>query len=563
MMENRVLLKRAVNHVCLIVAGIVTCFAVAPVRAEFGDLLFRLSATDRASRWFGESVSISGNTALVGAPDSFSTARSGSAYLFDVTTGQPLRTLAASDGATGDDFGKDVAIFGNTALVGAWQNSSSGDQMGKAYLFDVATGQELFKLMASDAVPEDRFGGGVALFGNTAVVSAQSQTETLGLPYVHSGAAYVFDVSSGQQLRKYTPSDGAPGDRFGGTIGQGSIAVSGNIAIGGARYKDNGGITDSGAAYLFDVTTGKELFKLQPSDPSDRNYFGHDVAISGNRALVGATQQFADVGSGAAYLFDVSTGQQLFKFAASTTWGAGFGWSVAMNSTTAIVGARDEDAAYLFDLETGQVLKKLTGPVDSQFGASVDINDDFAVIGARNENRIFGAAYVFDVSRDSALPGDFNNNGTVDAADYIVWRNGLDTNYTQADFDIWRANFGRSTAGAAAVADASSNSAIPEPPTLIVMCVSFVLMITPCRQRLWTRCSMRVRTNHSFSEWRLRSARQNSSRERPLPATTLRRDLSSSGWKRLKRLKQQRRVLNHRSLIPSLSHPGASAELVQ
>ena len=69
MMENRVHLKRAVNHVCLIVAGIVTCFAVAPVRAEFGDELFKLNASDAATDdQFGRQVDISGNVAIVGAP---------------------------------------------------------------------------------------------------------------------------------------------------------------------------------------------------------------------------------------------------------------------------------------------------------------------------------------------------------------------------------------------------------------------------------------------------------------------------------------------------------------
>jgi hypothetical protein len=481
MMEIRVHLKRAFNHVCLIVAGIVMSFAAMPARAEFGDLLFRLSPTDAPSvRFFGASVSLSGTTALVGTEFSRDTA--GSAYLFDVTTGQQLRRLAASDGAPGDDFGKDVAILGNTALVGASQdvvgNQSNGK--GKAYLFDVSTGQDLFKLTAFDASPYyDVFGNGVALIGNKAIVTAPSFSETQQAQYgvPHPGAAYVFDVTNGLELLKYTPSDGVPGDRFGGSVGQGSIAVSGNIAIGGARYKDDGGIIDSAAAYLFDVTTGQELFKLLPSDPREQNLFGHDVAISGNKALVGAPQQFAFNGRGAAYLFDVTTGQQLFKFTRSTL-DATFGWSVALNSTTAIIGARNEGAAYLFDLETGQLLKRLTAPTDSQFGASVAINDNFAVIGARSE----GAAYVFDISRGPTLPGDFNNDGTVDAADYAVWRNGLGTTYTQADYNTWRANFGRTAANVASGATAEMargpvSAHIPEPIALALIAMASVPLL--------------------------------------------------------------------------------------
>jgi hypothetical protein len=68
--------------------------------------------------------------------------------------------------------------------------------------------------------------------------------------------------------------------------------------------------------------------------------------------------------------------------------------------------------------------------------------------------------------------GDFNNDGTVEAADYVVWRNGLGSTYSQADYDAWRANFGRSDAGAASVATAdlssSGNSAVPEPTALLL-----------------------------------------------------------------------------------------------
>ena len=120
-------------------------------------------------------------------------------------------------------------------------------------------------------------------------MSRYRATKLLGLrvePSHFASAAYVFDVSSGQESQQYTPSDSVPGDRFGISAFQGSIAVSGNIGIGGDRYKDNGGLIDSGAAYLFDVTTGEELFKLQPSDPREGNLFGQDVAISGNKALV-------------------------------------------------------------------------------------------------------------------------------------------------------------------------------------------------------------------------------------------------------------------------------------
>jgi hypothetical protein len=65
-----------------------------------------------------------------------------------------------------------------------------------------------------------------------------------------------------------------------------------------------------------------------------------------------------------------------------------------------------------------------------------------------------------------SLSGDFNGDGKVDAADYVVWRKGLGTIYTQADYDVWRNHFGQ-TAGSGA--GAIPNAAVPEPTTLVLL----------------------------------------------------------------------------------------------
>jgi hypothetical protein len=97
------------------------------------------------------------------------------------------------------------------------------------------------------------------------------------------------------------------------------------------------------------------------------------------------------------------------------------------------------------------------------------------------------------VSLRDSIPGDFNADGTVDAADYIVWRKGLDTDYTQADYDQWRANFGQ-TAGAstsALIAAGGSHPAVPEPSTVIL--AFFVLVFCSLRTRAFYVFSRRVR----------------------------------------------------------------------
>jgi hypothetical protein len=65
------------------------------------------------------------------------------------------------------------------------------------------------------------------------------------------------------------------------------------------------------------------------------------------------------------------------------------------------------------------------------------------------------------------LPGDFNSDGVVDAGDYVLWRKGLDTAYTLADYDVWRAHFGEST-GSNTGSSLRSATSVPEPGTLLL-----------------------------------------------------------------------------------------------
>ena len=144
----------------------------------------KLTASDAASEdYFGYSVGISGATAIVGAH------RDGSAYLFDATTGAQIAKLTASDAAAGDNFGISVGISGATAIVGAHRDADDdGFYSGSAYLFNATTGAQIAKLTASDAAGGDYFGHSVAIFDNTAIVGAFADDDA----GFNSGLAYVF-----------------------------------------------------------------------------------------------------------------------------------------------------------------------------------------------------------------------------------------------------------------------------------------------------------------------------------------------------------------------------------
>jgi esterase/lipase superfamily enzyme len=274
----------------------------------------KLTASDVVeAQQFGWSVAISDTTAIIGATgDNDNGSGSGSVYLFDTTTGLQIAKLTASDAAAGDNFGRSVAISGNTAIIGAPFDDDAGVSSGSAYLFDTTTGVEIAKLTASDAAAGDLFGFSVAISGTTAIVGAWGD----GDAGFNTGSAYLFDTTTGVQIAKLTASDFAGFDSFGY-----SVAISGTTAVVGAFGNDDAG-SNSGSAYLFDTTTGVQVAKLTASDAASGDNFGRSVAISGNTAIVGAPfDDDAGFSSGSAYLFDTTTGVEVAKLTASDATG--------------------------------------------------------------------------------------------------------------------------------------------------------------------------------------------------------------------------------------------------
>ncbi len=333
----------------------------SPVQAATYTLNNKLTADDAAyDDHFGTSVAISGNTAIVGSIyDDDDGADSGSAYLFDITTGQQIAKLTADDAASGDYFGDAVAISGNIAIVGSVYDDDVGTNSGSAYLFDITTGQQIAKLTADDAAAGNHFGDSVAISGNTAIVGSDRDDDA----FTTSGSAYLFDITTGQQIAKLRADDATAGDRFGT-----SVSISGNTAIVGSYWDDDDG-SASGSAYLFDITTGEQIAKLTADDAEAGDRFGSSVAISGNTVIVGSYWDDDDgPASGSAYLFDITTGKQIAKLTADDAEaGDRFGSSVAISGNIAIVSSHlddgigsDNGSAYLFDITSGEQIAKLT-----------------------------------------------------------------------------------------------------------------------------------------------------------------------------------------------------------
>jgi len=423
---------RHLNLTMVLTAGAICLAGVA--HADCGNQLHKILPIDDGHQLtFGWFISFDGATAVVGAPASNDNGVfSGSAFIVDTTTGQQVFKLLPSDGARRDSFGQDVAISGTTTIVGAINNDDNGDNSGSAYIFDAATGQQVFKLLPNDGAAEDWFGFSVAIDGDIAVIGAPQDDDNGSA----SGSAYIFDATTGQQLFKLLPDDGMFSDQFGI-----AVAVSGDIAVVGSWQDDDLG-NFSGAAYLFDVTSGAQIAKILPEDGHSAQLFGRFVSISGTTALISAHGEAGFIG--AAYLFDVSDAQnpmQRFKLEPEAGVQMNFGWSVAVEGTTAIIGAfRDSHnnqatgSAYLYDTITGELLVNVfadDGADDDEFGVSVGVSGDIAVVGARlhDDNRTdAGAVYVFALdgcgggggcTRNPAwqCDGDVDGDGQVNPVD--------------------------------------------------------------------------------------------------------------------------------------------------
>jgi hypothetical protein len=335
-----------------------------------------LAASDGAANAFlGSSVAISGNTVVVGADGATvqGNPHQGAAYVFvEPANGWANMTqsaeLIASDGYVGDDFGESVGISGNTVVVGApYASIGSNSQQGASYVF-VATGSwtnmtQTAKLTSSDGASSDIFGDSVAVDGGTVVVGASGATLNGN---ANAGKGYVF-VQPGNgwtdmtQTAELTADDATADNYFGS-----SVAVSGNTAVVGAPSDF------SGAAYVFvEPLTGwadtTQSAELTPGSTATLLLLGTSVAVNGNTVMAGAVGATVagNPYEGLLYVFIEPT-QQAKGWAdenqsaqlTSSDGGAGdyFGRSLSMSSTAEVTGApfhqvglnETQGAAYVF-----------------------------------------------------------------------------------------------------------------------------------------------------------------------------------------------------------------------
>lgn len=376
----------------------------------------KLTASDAAIEdYFGEAVAIAGDTVLVGARgDDDGGSYSGSVYTFE----KPIAGWA--DGHESDKlvavtptsalawFGTSVAIDKDTALIGAPGDQVNGIRPGSAYVFVHSDDRWEFqdKLIANDGIGFDYFGDAVAVEGNTALI---------GAPYcddngANSGAAYVFTRSgvSWSQHSKLLKPGGAQLELFGA-----SIAIDGDTAVIGAPGTE----TVTGAVDIFyrndfDVW----IFGGEVSDAASGDEFGYSVAlIEDTMILVGSPGDVSEQGSFRIYDFDGAYWNlESTHIGYATSSEDRLGHAVAVNETTMLISAPRDDTfgtntgkvlAFTFDVPgdpfAGRSYVTLTASdatAYNEFGDSVAVDGNTVVVGSATEpqgSSRSGFSYIF------------------------------------------------------------------------------------------------------------------------------------------------------------------------
>ena len=415
----------------------------------------KLVASDKGRLdYFGSSVAVDGNYAIVGAnlddkglSDTSIVGDAGSAYIFkwNGSAWEQQIKLLAPDRDAYDEFGWSVSIDGDYALVGAPMSDyydSSGNKLssftgaGYVYIRKGETWEFQAKLVADDRDGDDRLGYSVCINGDRAILGARWKYDESDSNNVvrYAGAAYVYkrDGENWTQEAKFMAPKTGRDDRFGC-----SVSISGEFAAVGADGEDHdlaesNFVDDAGSAYLYKKNGGNwDYFtKIIANDRFMDSGFGHSIAISDDYLLIGAyfdsydqNHQNYKMMSGSAYMYDFDgTNWNWNKkiVASDRTGGDYFGIKVALSGEHAIIGATGGDkdqngenalyqagAAYLYEfVDTVWVEKTKLSASDRQkedyFGTSVGISNQFAFVGAYCDGDIndfdtknSGAAYVY------------------------------------------------------------------------------------------------------------------------------------------------------------------------
>ena len=402
---------------------------------------------------FGCAVATDGTVLITGAEyDDQDGEAAGAAYVYrwDGATWLQEAKLRPADGRDAALFGRSLAFFGDTFVIGSDSGPPQGPG-GAAYVFrnipvGSATWVEQAKLVPADSSYSDSFSRAISLYDDVAVIGSPFKDD----PGENSGSAYIFrrdnngtpgnpSDDSWAQEAKLVRADPAAGDRFGD-----AVAVWGDFVLVSSSWDDD--LADqAGSVYVFRWTGSAwtQHQKLTASVGQERHYFGESVAFREDWALIGASgDNDLAYGAGAVYAFqrddngtpgnsaDDTWVERSKLYAGDPGTYNAFGGNVAMAGESAVFAAfgdyfEEPGHAYIFrsapespDYWVQQArLTSRAGYAPAYETPAAALAGDIAVMGIdrhwdEQEHAYVGATFVY-----RGLATDCNANETIDLCD--------------------------------------------------------------------------------------------------------------------------------------------------
>jgi hypothetical protein len=331
------------------------CVGGAPLRAQCQEQ--SLTAPDAEDfDDFGTSVSVDGTRVIVGAPyhDPHGVHDGGAAYVYDFgPNGFELSDeIDLNNAAINDHLGAAVALEGDLALIGSpWRDFGGLPNAGVVYVYERAGAawSQAATLAPSDATTGDEFGSRIDLDGSRAIVGDYRP----GMPvaWVFERVAGVWQQAAALQVVVTTQFVE-------------SVAIDGSTAMLGVPWYDDGTTQDKGAVFVFEEAGGvwSQVAMLRPDSSLVFDYFGNSIALDEDRAVIGCPARTTGVGfsPGAAFVYErTGSGWALTAELQGSAGGDGFrfGQDVALEGDRALVGASlagpptESGAAYVFEYD--------------------------------------------------------------------------------------------------------------------------------------------------------------------------------------------------------------------
>ncbi len=347
-----------------------------------GEIVFRLGNSIPLEQ-LGASLAVSDDSLVMGASGySGQALASGRVYVYDL---QGRRLNYSVDNPTpGQEyvFGSSVAASGNYLYVGSPGNSSEANRAGAVFVYDLATGDAIRTMYSPSPAATADFGGTILATSNELWIAAPGSFPDSSV----AGAVYEYDSSSGQLLRTYRSPNPHTGDQFGF-----SIRPAGDQVFIGAFANATGGV-DAGIAYMFDRASGELLQTFHNPEPTSNDRFGSAIATYGDQVLISAHRDdFAATDSGIIYLFDVDTAQVVRTFANPYPDAEDrVGYTIATVGRHLIMGVPNDDiqgqdvgVVHVFDIPTGDYIRRISSPsrsIGDEFGFKITAwNNDYVI----------------------------------------------------------------------------------------------------------------------------------------------------------------------------------------